>query len=151
MPSQMCLKTWLQQHDAPPHSSEAVIEFLNLTFGQQWIGWCGPMKWPPRSPDLGDVVNLKSLLWYNALSRCSVSTCFVYAPFVVVVVVVGVLGYATIFTQPFSHDRLCSKYHGDCSSFHIMRWFLHFKISQMFSTVNFLDPKTMRTCGVKCA
>lgn len=41
------------QHDgAPPHSSAAVTEFLNISFPNSWIGRFGPFKWPARSPDL---------------------------------------------------------------------------------------------------
>jgi len=41
------------QHDgAPPHFARSVREHLNETFGQRWIGRNGPIKWPPRSPDL---------------------------------------------------------------------------------------------------
>ena len=41
-----------QQDGAPPHWGIEVREFLSETFGEQWIGRDGPMKWPPRSPDL---------------------------------------------------------------------------------------------------
>ena len=41
-----------QQDGAPPHWGIEVREFLSETFGEQWIGRDGPMKWPPRSPAL---------------------------------------------------------------------------------------------------
>lgn len=40
-------------HDGcPAHGSAEVTEFLNNTFGNNWIGLRGPYKWPARSPDL---------------------------------------------------------------------------------------------------
>lgn len=41
-----------QQDGAPPHSTNAVKDFLNATFRHPWIGRNGPIAWPPRSPDL---------------------------------------------------------------------------------------------------
>lgn len=41
-----------QQDGAPPHSTNAVKDWLNTTFRQPWIGRNGPIPWPPRSPDL---------------------------------------------------------------------------------------------------
>lgn len=43
---------WLQQDGAPPHSSRAVTDWLNVNFNGRWIGRYGPVSWPPRSPDL---------------------------------------------------------------------------------------------------
>ncbi|GFV60469.1 uncharacterized protein TNCV_3471041 [Trichonephila clavipes] len=41
------------QHDgAPAHFSGDVRNYLDVTFGQQWIGRGGPVRWPARSPDL---------------------------------------------------------------------------------------------------
>lgn len=41
------------QHDGcPSHSTEMVNQWLNLNFGENWIARNGPIKWPPRSPDL---------------------------------------------------------------------------------------------------
>lgn len=41
------------QHDgAPPHNSRIVTEWLNNHYGERWIGRFGPVRWPPRSPDL---------------------------------------------------------------------------------------------------
>ena len=45
-------KTIFQQDGAPCHYSLAVRQFLNDTFQNKWIGRCGPISWPPRSPDL---------------------------------------------------------------------------------------------------
>lgn len=40
-------------HDgAPPHFCNNVKDHLNNTYGRQWIGRNGSVKWPPRSPDL---------------------------------------------------------------------------------------------------
>ena len=40
------------QHEAAPHSSREVRNFLNYTFPGRWIGRGGPHNWPARSPDL---------------------------------------------------------------------------------------------------
>lgn len=41
------------QHDgAPTHNSRVVREFLDEMFPDSWIGRGGPVRWPPRSPDL---------------------------------------------------------------------------------------------------
>ena len=45
-------KIIFQQDGAPCHYSLAVRQFLNDTFHNKWIGRCGPISWPPRSPDL---------------------------------------------------------------------------------------------------
>ena len=37
---------------APPHYATVVREWLDETFPGRWIGRCGPIEWPPRSPDL---------------------------------------------------------------------------------------------------
>lgn len=41
-----------QQDGCPVHSSRVVTNFLNNKYGGNWIGRHGPIKWPPRSPDL---------------------------------------------------------------------------------------------------
>ena len=43
---------YCQQDGAPPHWALRVREYLNDVFGQNWIGRDGPIRWPPRSPDL---------------------------------------------------------------------------------------------------
>ncbi|GBM43261.1 hypothetical protein AVEN_154582-1 [Araneus ventricosus] len=48
----MCSSKWFQHDLAPAHYSMEVRPHLNATYGQQWIGWGGPVLWPPRSPDL---------------------------------------------------------------------------------------------------
>ena len=45
-------KTIFQQDGAPCHYSLSVRRFLNDTFQNKWIGRCGPISWPLRSPDL---------------------------------------------------------------------------------------------------
>lgn len=46
-------RTLYYQHDGcPAHSTARVTEWLNATFPNQWIGRNGPIKWPPRSPDI---------------------------------------------------------------------------------------------------
>jgi hypothetical protein len=41
-----------QQDGAPAHNTRAVINFLNNRFPNCWMGTNGPVRWPPRSPDL---------------------------------------------------------------------------------------------------
>lgn len=43
---------FFQQDGAPPHNARIVTESLNRYFGRNWIGTNGPVRWPPRSPDL---------------------------------------------------------------------------------------------------
>lgn len=43
---------FFQQDGAPPHRTRRVSELLNTHFGNFWIGNNGPVRWPPRSPDL---------------------------------------------------------------------------------------------------
>lgn len=43
---------FFQQDGAPCHNAGIVRNYLNEQFGQQWIGNNGPIRWPPRSPDL---------------------------------------------------------------------------------------------------
>lgn len=41
-----------QQDGAPAHYKREVTDYLNATFPNRWIGRNGPIRWPPRSPDL---------------------------------------------------------------------------------------------------
>lgn len=43
---------WIQQDGAPAHNANMVKNYLNDQFESKWIGTNGPVKWPPRSPDL---------------------------------------------------------------------------------------------------
>lgn len=45
-------KLWFMHDGCPAHFSRDVRRFLDLTYGNQWIGRGGPVNWPPRSPDL---------------------------------------------------------------------------------------------------
>jgi hypothetical protein len=43
-------------HDgAPPHFSHIARQYLNDNFPGKWIGRCGPVAWPSRSPDLNPI------------------------------------------------------------------------------------------------
>lgn len=42
----------LQQDGAPCHNARIATNHLNRKYNQRWIGTNGPIKWPPRSPDL---------------------------------------------------------------------------------------------------
>ena len=49
--------TWFLMDGAPVHYSNLVLEFVNDTFPNQWIGrgthdYPAPISWPPRSPDI---------------------------------------------------------------------------------------------------
>lgn len=46
------LRMWFMHDGAPAHFSHVVRNHLNLTQPNRWIGRGGPIKWPPRSPDL---------------------------------------------------------------------------------------------------
>lgn len=41
-----------QQDGAPAHNSTASKQFLDEHFPGHWMGTYGPIKWPPRSPDM---------------------------------------------------------------------------------------------------
>lgn len=48
-------------HDgAPPHITRPVCNFLNASFPNRWFGRNGPLRWPPRSPDMNP---LDYFLW----------------------------------------------------------------------------------------
>ena len=48
------------QHDgAPSHYTRHVMQHLNDTFPNRWIGRGNTINWPPRSPDL----TLLDFLW----------------------------------------------------------------------------------------
>ena len=152
MPSQMCLKTWLQQHDAPPHGSEAVTEFLNLTFSQQWIRF----MWPNEMATLGHQISEMLLIWSH---YCDMTLCpdaqFPLASSMLLLLLLLLLLVCWAM-QPFSlsrsrttdsvrntmetaaHSILC----GD---------FSNSKCHTCLPRLIFFYPKTMQTCGVKCA
>lgn len=41
-----------QQDGAPAHNARLCVDHLNASFGRNWIGTNGPVRWPARSPDL---------------------------------------------------------------------------------------------------
>lgn len=43
---------WFLHDGAPPHFCQPVRNFLNSKYPGRWIGRNGPIRWPPRSPDL---------------------------------------------------------------------------------------------------
>jgi len=53
-------RMWLQQDGAPPHNAIVVRNYLNNSFPLRWMGTNGPVKWPPRSPNL---IPLDFFLW----------------------------------------------------------------------------------------
>lgn len=51
---------WWQHDGAPAHNSGVVLDFLNNSYPGRWIGTNGPLRWPPRSPD---ITPLDFFLW----------------------------------------------------------------------------------------
>lgn len=51
---------WFQLDGAPAHYDLRVRNFLNIRFGERWIGRGGPINWPARSPD---ITPLDFFLW----------------------------------------------------------------------------------------
>lgn len=45
-------RMWFQHDGAPPHFAADVRAYLSETYGARWIGRGGPVRWPPRSPDI---------------------------------------------------------------------------------------------------
>jgi hypothetical protein len=43
---------YFQQDGAPAHNAQQVTTFLQNRFQENWIGTNGPVRWPPRSPDI---------------------------------------------------------------------------------------------------
>lgn len=43
---------FFQQDGAPAHNAQIVRHYLEEHFVERWIGTHGPVRWPPRSPDL---------------------------------------------------------------------------------------------------
>lgn len=43
---------YFQQDGAPAHNAQLIRTYLDANFPGRWIGTHGPIRWPPRSPDL---------------------------------------------------------------------------------------------------
>ena len=43
---------YFQQVGVPAHYAHCICEWLEINFNDKWIGRCGPIEWPARSPDL---------------------------------------------------------------------------------------------------
>lgn len=52
MPLHLRQRMWFQHDGAPPHRARVATAWLNAHFPVHWIGFGGPVAWPPRSPDL---------------------------------------------------------------------------------------------------
>lgn len=46
---------WFQHDGAPAHFKVVVRNYLDASFAGRWIGRGGPVRWPPRSPDLSSI------------------------------------------------------------------------------------------------
>ena len=51
-----------QQDGTLAHYDRVVQEWLNDKFGEKWIGCCGFVEWPPRSPNVSQCVFVRSCL-----------------------------------------------------------------------------------------
>ncbi|KAJ8937877.1 hypothetical protein NQ318_021102 [Aromia moschata] len=59
---------YFQQDGAPPHNSRIVIDYLQRRFGEKVISMNGPVRWPPRSPDLTPLIFLFELRVRRAIN-----------------------------------------------------------------------------------
>lgn len=55
LPLNILRECWYQMDGAPAHSTRDVDRELTQNFEDRWIGRNGPLRWPPRSPDLNPV------------------------------------------------------------------------------------------------
>lgn len=59
-------RIWFQHDGAPAHNARQISDYLTERFGNRWIGNSGPVRWPPRSPDLNV---LDTFLWGTLKNR----------------------------------------------------------------------------------
>jgi hypothetical protein len=52
IPLQIRRNLWLQQDGAAAHNARIVQNYLEQHFRNRWIGTNGPVRWPPKSPDI---------------------------------------------------------------------------------------------------
>lgn len=52
IPNEVRERSWFLHDGAPVHYTGPITNFLDETYGQQWIGRGAPIPWPARSPDL---------------------------------------------------------------------------------------------------
>lgn len=52
LPLEILRRLYFQQDGAPPHNAAQVVNYLSDNFGEKVIATNGPIRWPPRSPDL---------------------------------------------------------------------------------------------------
>lgn len=52
LPQDLKNNMYFHQDGAGPHNARIVRDYLNETYEERWIGTNGPVRWPPRSPDL---------------------------------------------------------------------------------------------------
>lgn len=62
---------WYMHNGTPAHSSMTVREYVDAKFPGRWIGSCGPIPWPARSPDLNPI---DFYLWGHLKSMLTVDT-----------------------------------------------------------------------------
>lgn len=60
-------QVWFQQDGAPAHFGRPILNFVNNTFPNRWIGRRGTTEWPARSPDL---TPCDFFLWGHLSSDC---------------------------------------------------------------------------------
>lgn len=52
LPAEITERMYFQQDGAPPHNSRIARNYLQNRFQERLITTHGPVRWPPRSPDL---------------------------------------------------------------------------------------------------
>lgn len=52
VPNELREEMWFLHDGAPVHYTGPIINHLNVTYPNRWIGRGGPVAWPARSPDL---------------------------------------------------------------------------------------------------
>lgn len=72
IPLEVRQNSWFQMDGCPVHSSRSVRQWLMRNYENRWIGRYGPVRWPPRSPDLTPMDfylwgKLKTLVYNEAM------------------------------------------------------------------------------------
>jgi hypothetical protein len=64
---------WFMHDGAPAHFAVQLRQHLNQMYPEKWIGRAGPIRWPPRSPDINPLDfciwgYVKSLVYRNSIN-----------------------------------------------------------------------------------
>lgn len=71
LPLEVVRRLYFQQDGAPPHNARQVVEYLGDQFNGRVIATNGPVRWPPRSPDL---TVLDFFIWGHVKNQVFLST-----------------------------------------------------------------------------